>query len=207
MFNQVVFSFPVPGKEWELQQLLEERVRALQASGRRATLMRKVLYNSPMFVNATRFDNLEAYEKFRQQNASDPKFRELVSRLSSLSRMPASVRLYQVLVAPKGGGHAGRYYHRATCSPLPGKEREMRTVLEEWVRSYQSQRPQFRLFRALFAEEGPSFVIGDGYQTLTEFENLLDKRPASAYEAVARVEALSRVSMVQDLYEVLVAPS
>jgi hypothetical protein len=207
MFWQRITHYPAIGKAPELRAHLEEQVKNAQANGAQTVLSTRVAFgDGPEFVESTRFENLAAYEKQRDQALASADFRNAGVKSAPLRRRTIKNELFKVLIRRSGGTAPRRYATRALFYPAPGKAREVRSILEEMVRSYQTERPYLRLLQQIFAPEGGQvYALGDSYENLMEYENLMDKRPASFYEAVVRASELSRLPSLQELHEVLIA--
>ena len=89
---------PAIGKAGELRSTLEEATRNFQEKGYRVNLYLKVVSDDgPTLVVNGVYDNLEAFEKARDQLLSDPAYRELQEKVAPLMRKPLGVELFNVL--------------------------------------------------------------------------------------------------------------
>ncbi len=199
-----VSQFPQIGKVGELRAHLEENVKQSQADGVQTSLSQKVVSDSEPALEVNRlFENLEAFEKFRDQSSSGMESRR--QEVAPLIRQPANTTLSNGLVPPSGENAPRRYAGNALVYPALGKGPLVRSILTEFVRSYQAERPYASIAARLLSSQGAVFVFRDSFETLAEFENIWVNNPsASLQAAAAQVTSLSRAPIVQELYEFLV---
>jgi len=97
-FQFRVTRYPAVGKWLELQALLEERAKAVQARGFR-TLRRQMFgREGTSFVTSIGFQDLASLEAFIDNNDRDAQFRAYVEKVESITARPSKTELFQVLV-------------------------------------------------------------------------------------------------------------
>ncbi len=99
MFVQRVSLYPSLGKEFELRDVLTEWVKRRQGQEINVGLSIQ-LFNpeGSTFVTSTRFRDLAQFEHQRRQDVADREWQAAVAKIASLSRAPARIELYEVLV-------------------------------------------------------------------------------------------------------------
>ncbi len=97
-FQFRITRYPAVGKWLELQALLEERAKAVQARGFR--MLRRQMFGreGPTFVTSIGFQDLASLEAFLDNNDRDAQFRAYVEKVESLTARPSKAELFQVLV-------------------------------------------------------------------------------------------------------------
>ena len=207
MYVQRVYHRPIPGKGPELRAALEERVRIEIEKGTRINLFSQVvLPHGPQFLVITAHESAEALEKWRDANSSDQAELEFRAQTASLRSGAVKTRLLKMLI-PAQRSASERYLHVSHINPLPDKEGEVQSLLLDAIKEYQSERTGIRLLREVFNPEGRVLVIADTYENLTEYDNLLDHRPATITDAIAKSNSLSRAPIGHELYEVIIRSS
>jgi len=98
-FQFRVTRYPAVGKWLELQALLEERAKAVQARGFR--MLRRQMFGreGPTFVTSIGFQDLASLEAFLDNNDRDAQFRAYVEKVESITARPSKTELFQVLVS------------------------------------------------------------------------------------------------------------
>lgn len=98
------------------------------------------------------------------------------------------------------------FVHRVRVFPATGKVREVRAVLEEWVKKNQAQGLDTGLSRQLFAPDGATLVTTTRFRDLAEYENRTNQIEADpAYQPfVAKLAPITRAPARFELFEVLV---
>lgn len=98
-FSQRALNYPAVGAGPDLRPLLEARVKAYQASGRRASLSTSVYADdAPVFALTVSFQDLAALDSFRSYIQSDPALQALTARAARLIRQPNKLGLAEVLI-------------------------------------------------------------------------------------------------------------
>ena len=200
MYVQRTYHYPLIGKSGELRALLEEHVSRDQV--RISLLQQVVLSNGPVLLEISAHESAEAFENWRDTNASDQAVLDFRAKTAPLRSRTVQTRLLKSLVdRDPSVTRGGRYLHVGHIKPLPDKEGEVQSMLIDAVKEYQSERPSIRLLREVFNPEGRVLVIADTYENLTEYDNLLDRRPASIINAMTKANSLSRAPTGHELYE------
>ena len=147
---QRVAHSPAVDKEPDYRKLLEGRVGSLTSRGFNVRWMSRLLPDGgPELVVYHRFDDMDAYEKFRTANAADTDFIKLSQQANSLGRRGVTVGLFAPIAQgdPQRRDNA-RYFNRTTIRAGAGNAPEVRAALEEYVRTRQGDgrycRPQVR---------------------------------------------------------------
>ena len=164
---------PALGKQAELRAALTEWVRTRQSEGADTSLTRRI-YNTeaPAFHTATRFPDLAAMDEGRKRVESSKAFGPFQERQIGLLAAPASVRVYNVLVAPQAaaGGSpslpAGAIVATWSIAPATGRAGELQRLLKEHVEQLQSQGLRCSLRSRMLSDEGPELVITHLYEDL-----------------------------------------
>lgn len=190
----------------EVRSILEESVRTAQSQGRRTSLQLQLPIDGGfVFVITNVFENLEAFEKNRDNQISDPAFRDSSAKLSSMTRRGARVELYNVLTGGDISG-APRYYLRTKLYPSMGKESEVQSILEEAVKAREAEgRTRQILTRQILAPEFTAFVAGEWYETLAEYENDRVKQLSPALQtAIGKLSPILRSPIEVSMFEILI---
>ena len=97
-FQYRVSRYPAIGKGPELQSLLEERSKAMQAHGFH-TLSRQMFGSEgPVLVANIGFQDMASLEARLDNNQRDPEFRAFREKVQSMIARPNKTELFQVLV-------------------------------------------------------------------------------------------------------------
>lgn len=207
MFSHRVTHYPAFGKGPDVRALLEERVKSGQASGIRAGLSSHLLgADGQAFVMTVIHPDLAAYDKRRRGNAADPGFRAYQTKLAEVIRKPNSQELFEVLVAAPPSAESATFIVRNIHYPVPGKNLDLRALLEERVKSRQAQGARVGLSVQLFGSDGVSYVLSVRHPDLAAYEkyrqDTLGDRPENrAYQA--KLGELQRATR-QELFEILI---
>ena len=197
-----VSQFPQIGKVGELRAHVEENVKQSKADGVQTSLSQKVVSDSgPALVVNRMFENLEAFEKFREQSSSRVESRR--QEVAPLIRQLANTTLSNILV-PGSENAPHRYAGNSLIYPTTGKGALVRSILTERVKQYQAERPYASIAVRLLDSQGAVFVFRDSFETLAEYENVWVNPSASLQSIAAQVTSLSRTPAIQELMEFLI---
>lgn len=98
-FVLTISDTPLVGKGFELQALLEERVRAAQARGAvRGLRCRAFGSDGPEFVQTVGFPDLASLDRWWAQRQSEPGFAEFFAKRQALQARPNSLEVHRILV-------------------------------------------------------------------------------------------------------------
>ena len=189
----------------EVRSLVEERVRSNPTEAR-VLLAQNVLGELPTLTVTALYEDMAALEKDRDANAADPDFQSLQAKLGSMIRQPYESSVFEVIIRGDPGAQpTARYTIRAEFFPAPGKQAEVEALLEEFAKGQQADgRSSFRMARQVFSPSGSVIALGDGYETLAEYQNVARQRRDRSRELIAKVEAISRAPMSHELRETIV---
>ena len=204
MFYERIVIRPAPGKAAEVRALLGDSVRSNQPR-LRITLTERVLGLGESFIVGTFHDSLEAYEKERDSRRADSAFQALASQISTLVSQPRDAQLYASISSPSNGGGTTRFTHLVRFKAARDKEAEVQAALEEFVEERKAEgslRPT--ILRRLISMDGPTFVIVNRYQKLTEYENIALQRPPSIQKVIAKTNDIIIEPTAHALFEVIV---
>ena len=203
---QRVAHSPAVGKEPDYRKLLEGRVGSLKSRGFTSILMSRLLPDGgPELVVYHIFDDMDAYEKFRTPNRTDPDFIKLSQEVNAISRKGVTVALFAPIVqADLGRRSNARYFHRTTIRASAGNANEVRAPLEEFVRARQAEGRPAALTRQVLSPTGPTFILTDTYETLSEYESdRLTQSPPSLATVQQKTKALLQSPPEQVMYEII----
>jgi hypothetical protein len=199
--------YPALGKEAEVTDLVTESVRQRQRQGGQVAVSRRIFSSEgPNLVVSWRHDDLAAADAARRARLADADFQAQVARVMSLSREPVRTALEDsVIPMAERPAEPPAIVQRAFFHPALGKQGQVQSILEEFVRAAQaSGRPQLSLWQQIFGENGPTFTITNLYADLAELGRVRQERAAAIQELVAAVHELSRAPIAVRLREVLV---
>lgn len=199
--------YPALGKEAEARALLTEWVQHAQGQGEQAALAQRILSSEgPTLVVHRRYDDLATLDATRRANLADDDWQARVGRLSALSREPVRAILEERLLPPSGPSTTPvGVVQRGFIAPALGKERQVRSILEEFVQdSHAAGRTQVSLWQRVFSEVGVQFTITATYADLADLAQVRQARAAITQAVVASVGELSRTPIAVRLFEVLV---
>ena len=203
---QRVAHSPAVGKEPDYRKLLEGRVTSLTSRGFTSILMSRLLPDGgPELVVYHSFDDMDAFEKFRTPNRTDPDFIKLSQEVNVISRKGVTVALFAPIVqADSERWSNARYFHRWTIRPSAGNAREVGAAMEEFVRARQADGRPAGLTRQVLSPTGPTFVLTDTYGTLSEYESeYITKSPPSLATAQQKIKGVLQSPPEQVMYEIL----
>jgi len=194
------------GKEAEVRDFMTTWVRHAQEAGESAALAQRIFSSEgSVLVVARRYENLVALDERRRANQADADWQARVSRLSAMIREPVRQTLEESLVPPIASTALIGIVLRAFFQPAGGKIGQVRSILEEHVRSEQAAgRGQIGLFQQVFSETGPTFTITATHADLAEFARLRQERAAAIQALTAAVGDMSRAPVAVRLLEVVV---
>lgn len=203
-------SYPAQGKGRELRALLEERVKAQQASGQAVSLGVQ-LFAGPegmSYIRNARHEDLAAYEAARRRNQSDPAFPAYQAKVATLISRPNSSQLFEVLIPNPAGNplRAPYFTQRALGYPAVGKGPELRAIMEERVKGLQSSGQRATLGVSVYGTDGQEFTTTLAFQDLAALESYRRRNQSDpAFQAyVAKVNPLIRQGPKVELAEVLI---
>jgi quinol monooxygenase YgiN len=197
--------YPALGKAQEVEAILTEAVEAGQGQGRRVGLARRILTSEgPGLVVTLVADDVAAIDRIRQQNQADAAFQARAARLASLVREPTKQTLLERVGA--GAVRTGvTVVSFATASPAPGKEAQVLSILDEFVKDGQGAGVAIALWRRIFSSEGSTVAVLARYADLAELDKVRKERASITRAAVAAVGELSRAPVQQRILETVVA--
>ena len=97
-FFQVIY-YPALGKGSDLRTALEERARSLQAAGVDCELDQPYAGPEPVFGLILRFDDLTAFESYRENGRTDANTQAFMTRVGGLVSRSASTMLWEPIVS------------------------------------------------------------------------------------------------------------
>ena len=199
-----VSVFPVPDKSAEVQSVIEAHVRS-NPNNIRFSLWRVILGEQPTFNVVSLFDSLEEYEKNRDANFANPDYAQAVAKINSMVRQPNIIRLATSLVDPVGDMNAGqRYTQQAIIRPTTQGEQAVRSIVVDFAKGMQAERPLFRATQAIFGSDGPAISMMDSYETLAELDNVMRQRAGKVDELRSKLGPNLSAPTMNRLREVIV---
>ena len=179
--------FPVPDKAAEVQSVLEGYISS-NPNKIRNSLWRVVLGELPAFSAISLFDSLEDYEKNRDANIANPDYVQAVAKFNPMLRQPTITRVAISIVDPVGDMNAGqRYTQQAIIRPTTQGQAAVRSIVVDFAKGMQSERPLVRATQALFPHDGPGISMLDSYETLAELENVMRQRQGKVDELRSKI--------------------
>ena len=167
---------PAPDKAAEVQSVMEDFI-SRNPNNIRNSLWRVILGELPAFTAISIFDSLEEYEKNRDANSANPDYAQAIAKINSMVRQPNMSRLATSLVDPVGDMNAGnRYTQQAIIRPTTQGEEAVRSIVVDFAKGMQAERPLFRATQAIFGYDGPAISMMDSYETLAELDNVMRQR-------------------------------
>jgi hypothetical protein len=203
MFMQRTRIAPATGKLPEVEALLSERVTAAQGQGRRVGLARRIFSSDGAALSVTLVaDDLAGIERVRQENLADSSFQALVAKTSPLLREAPMVRVLEsLLTAPRTGTTITLL---ASVSPAPGKEAQVTSRLDEFVRAGQAAGVTTALWRRVFSSDGPMLAVISRYADLADLDRVRKERAEATRDLAAAIGEFLRAPVEQRLFEVIV---
>lgn len=203
MYTQRQIIHPALGKEAEVRALLTDRIRNAQSKRDVALLTRLFSSEGPALVVATRVPNLETLDSHRKENLADSDFQAFAARLSTLLSGPVLSHITEVLIPMSGSGAPG-VVQRAVGFPAPGKERQVRSICEEFVKARQGLGIRASLGTRIFSATGSAIEVTTVYADLAALDKVRKEHSQLARDASQAVSELSRAPIQQRLFEPLV---
>ncbi len=203
MFIQRVVLTAAIGKSPQLQAVLEERARQLQAKGQRLGLNRTLVGDGPQFVVTAIHENLAAFQARLQENQQDSTIQPFMDRLSPLLGERAQSSLLEVIIQPPETAFTAKFSQRFALTPAVGKQLEMQQILTDRL----TNGPPIISALAATAAGGPQqFAVTVFYANLADADALSAAiRVDPTWPAfTAAISAVSGANPVVDLMEVLV---
>jgi hypothetical protein len=196
------------GKEAELRAFMTDWVKVAQEQGERAGLAQRIFSSEgPVLVVPRWYDDMTALDARRRENLADADRQARVARLSTMIREPVRQTIEEILVPPVASTAPIGIVLRAFFQPAVGKIGEVRSILEEHVRSEQGAgRGQIILAQGVFSETGPLLTITATHANLAELARLREERASSVQAVMAAVGASIRAPVAVRLLEVVVPP-
>jgi quinol monooxygenase YgiN len=206
MYSQRITTYPAAGKAPELRTLLEERVRQRQSQGIAASLAVAAFgAEGPALHMTLRFDDLAALDAHRAspQGQQDPAF---ASRMAALTRQPARLELYEILLAAPASTSPVRYIQRVTTTPLAGKGRDVQALVIERAKSRQTAGGRVGVSVQAAGPAAGSIVTTVLFGNLGELEKqrAINQTDASFQQYAAKISALAAGPAQIEIFEVLV---
>ena len=205
MYIQRILHVPALGKNAELRKALEARNSAGNAAAPHA-LGVSMFALETVFSHSIRFENLAAIEAYQERQMANAEFQAQASAITQCLARPQGVLLYEELVGSQVTGPA-KFLIRNRILPAPGKERELRGVLEERIKSPRSPGlAGARLSRQVASVDGPAFVTALLFASLADVDKFRasNDSDASFGQFVARVASLSRAPTQQRVTRILI---
>jgi len=196
--------WPALGKEAEVRAQLIDWAKQLQGKGRNVALSQRLFSSDgPSLLASTRADDLNALEKFRHEDAADADWQARAAKLVALLRLPVDSVVAETLVPLNGSGPVG-VVQIAVGFPGLGKERQVRSITEEFVKSGQAAGVRISLGQRVFSSTGAVIEVTTVFPDLASLDRSRKERLAVTAEIVKAVHDLSREPIKARLFEVLV---
>ena len=200
--------YATPGKEAELRAFLAEWVKMAQGQGERAGLAQRIFSSEgPVLVVPRWYDDMTALDARRRANQADAEWQARATRLSTMVREPARQTIEEILVPPAASTAPIGIVLRAFFQPALGKIGDVRSILDEHVRSEQAAgRGQIILAQGVFSETGPLLTITATHANLAELARLREERASSVQAVMAGVAGAFALRWRSGSLEVVVSP-
>jgi hypothetical protein len=204
MYNHRQRIIPALGKAAEVRAHLTEWVKHLQGQGRNIALTTRIFSSDgPLLTVNTRAEDLATFERYRQESMTDSDWQSRAAKLMGLLASPVHSVLSETLSAPPPGGAVG-IVQRAICLPAVGKDRQVRSILDEFVQDGQKAGVRVGLGRQIYSSTGPAFILTSLYPDLAALDKTRQERAKITGDAAQAVSELSRAPIQVRLFEVLV---
>ena len=205
MYQLTQRALPGLGKEAEVRALLIEEAQRQQVTKGRNVAVSVQLFSSdgPAFNFSTRADELNTLEQYRHENVEDDDWRNRVEKLVQLLRAPVVTLVSESLIGLSGSGPVG-IVTRAVGFPALGKEREFRSITEDFVKASQAAGVRIAMSQRIFSSTGIVFEVQAAYTDLAAFDKSRKERASATQEVARAAHAISREPIRQRVYEVLV---
>jgi hypothetical protein len=197
--------FPVLGKEAEVRAQLTDWVKQLQGQGRDVALLSRILSSEgSALVALTRADDLAEIERLRQANLADADWQARAARAVGLLRAPVATALFESIVEVPRSGSAPGIVARAHGYPAPGKERQGRSIVEEFAKSGQQAGLRQGASARIYSSDGAMLEVTTLYADLAELDRVRKERAEISRQAAEAFHELSRAPIAQRIFEVVV---
>ena len=195
--------WPALGKEAEVRAQLIDWAKQLQGKGRNLALSQR-LYSSdgPVLVASTRADDLNTLEKFRHESLVDQDWQARAAKLVALLRRPVQSVIAETLIPVSGSGPAG-VVQRAIGFPALGKERQVRSIVEDFVKAAQSTGVRMGMGQLVYNSTGTVIEVTSVFPDVAALDRTRQDRVAITREAAQAVHELSREPIQTRVFEVL----
>ena len=119
---------------------------------------------------------------------------------------PTTVRLLSPIVPPAQSiDSCASHTQQMIPFPPPLGQDALRGILEEFAKEQQAHvRPRFRLAQTIFGHEGPAFIMGDSYESVSKLEAVSQQRVESASTLRAKTVAHQERPSIQRIREIIV---
>jgi hypothetical protein len=196
-------ALPALGKESEVRAQLTDWAQQLQGKGRNLALAQQLFSSDgPMLVVSTRADDLNALEQIRHANLVDADWQARAAKLVAILRGPVQTVVAETLIPVNGSGLVG-VVQRSLGFPALGKDRQFRSITEEFVTSSQAAGVRMMLGQRVFSSTGSVFEVTSLYLDLAALDRTRQARAAITREVVQAVHEISREPIQTRVFEVL----
>jgi hypothetical protein len=204
MYTLVQRALPALGKEADVRAQLTDWAKYSQSKGRNIALSAQLFSSDgPALITTTLADDLNTLERYRHENLGDADWQARVARLLPLLRGPVAAIVSETLIPPGGSGPVG-IVSRAVGFPALGKEREFRSITEDFVKASQAAGVRMGMGVRIFSPIGPAFQVTAVYPDLAALDKSRQERLSATREVVQAIHRISREPIRQRVYEVLV---
>jgi hypothetical protein len=205
MYQLTQRVLPALGKEAEVRAILIEGAQHDQATKGRDVGVSVQLFSpdGPAFLVVTRADDLTTLERYRHENLEDADWRSRVAELLQRLRAPVATMVAERLIPASGSGSIG-IVTRAAGFPALGKEREFRSITEDFVKASQAVGVRIGMSQRIFSPIGVVFGVQAVYTDMADFDKSRQERASATREVVQAAHQISRAPIIQRVFEVLV---
>jgi hypothetical protein len=204
MYTLTQRLLPALGKEADVRTQLIDVTKYLQAKGRNTALLAQVFSSDgPALIALTRADDLNMLDQYRRENLEDAEWQSRAARVLQLLRGPVAAVVAEMLIAPSGSGPVG-VVQRVVGFPALGKEREFRSITEEFVKSSQASGLRVGMSARIFSSIGPAIELNSVYSDLAGLERSRTERISITRDVARKLHEISREPIRTRIYEVLV---
>ena len=204
MFMQRSWLAPALGKGQQVEAEIAEYWKSTQAKGRRVAVGRRILSSDGPMVAVTTFaEDMAELDQLRRANLDDAGFAAHAAKVSPLLREPVRGFVFEsiVEVTRRPGTTIGV---GSMAYPAPGKERQVVSILEEFVGAGRAAGLAVSLWRRIYSSDGASILVMARYADLTELDRVRKERAQITREAATAVSELSRAPISQRVVETIV---
>lgn len=204
MYTLTQRLLPALGKEADVRAQASEVTKYLQAKGRNTAILAQLFSSDgPSLIVLTRADELNTLEQYRRENLEDAEWQSRVASVTQSLRAPVAAVVAEMLTPPNGSGSVG-IVQRAVGFPALGKEREFRSVTEEFVKSGQASGVRMTMSARIFSSTGPAIEVNSLFQDLAALDRSRTERASATRDIVRALHEISREPIRVRIYEVLV---